>query len=362
LHTIYAALLAQLHLSQVHREALRTRGLTDDEIDRHEYRTLPRQGRAHLARELHERFGDMLLSVPGIILKPSKDGGAYVTIAGAVGLLIPVRNPAGNIVALQVRRDDPGDGPRYFYLSSAKYGGPGPGTPPHVPFGIQAQAEVVRLTEGVLKADVAFTLSGLSTIGTARVGNWKPGLDALRELGSKVVRVAFDADAWEKPAVARALVACAEAAVAAGLTVELERWLAIDGKGIDELLAAGKLPEIVVGEAATATIAEALAAATVGDPLPPPDPLDRLDTVLAGGAECVYRDRELLQALARLAEEDPADFACRRARLQCASARPSPGGAQVSIAQFPAALPSRRGRNAATVVRCRARRCPDSPR
>jgi hypothetical protein len=44
--------------------------------------------------------------------------------------------------------------------------------------------------------------------------------------------------------------------------------------------------------------------------------LERLDTVLADGAEAFFRDKELLEALARLAETDHAEFACVRAKVQ----------------------------------------------
>jgi hypothetical protein len=44
--------------------------------------------------------------------------------------------------------------------------------------------------------------------------------------------------------------------------------------------------------------------------------LERLDRVLDEGAESFFRDRELLEALARLAETDPPEFACVRAKLQ----------------------------------------------
>jgi hypothetical protein len=67
---------------------------------------------------------------------------------------VPCRDKAGRIAAVKVRSDNPGDGLRYSYLSSAKYSGPGPGAPIHVPLGVQAPAERVRLTEGELKADV----------------------------------------------------------------------------------------------------------------------------------------------------------------------------------------------------------------
>jgi len=325
LHHVYSALLAGLPLSGPHREALRHRGLSDSEIDRRQYGSLRVQGRARLAGELRERFGDGLLAVPGLVVKTSEDGRPYVTVAGSAGLLVPVRDVAGRVVALKVRADNPRpDAARYSYLSSAARGGPGPGAPAHVPLGVQAPAEVVRLTEGELKADVATALSGLPTVSAPGVANWRPALDALHELGAKTVRLAFDADALDNAHVARALADCSEALVAAGLAVELERWDNADGKskGIDDLLSAGKVAEVLTGEAARAATAEALATATAGEPPPPPDPLDGLDAVLAdGGAEALYRNGELLRALARLAEDDPAEFACRRAQLQRAGAR-----------------------------------------
>jgi hypothetical protein len=317
LHRAYSALLALLHLSRPHRDALRRRGLSDEEIDRRGYRTLPVRGRARLARDLREHLGDALLSVPGFVAKQGEGGRPYLTIAGAAGLLVPVRDPAGRVVALLVRRDDAGDGRgKYLYLSSARHGGPGPGAPPHVPLGIQAPAETARITEGPLKADVAAALSGLPTVGAAGLA-WRPALDVLQALGCKTARLAFDADALDNAHVARALAECCEAAAALGLAVELERWARADGKGIDDLLAAGKAPELLTGEAALAAVREALSAATAGEPPPAPDELDRLAEVLAaGGAPALFGDRPLLAALARLEAADPAAFAARRAALK----------------------------------------------
>lgn len=44
--------------------------------------------------------------------------------------------------------------------------------------------------------------------------------------------------------------------------------------------------------------------------------LGRLEELLTQGAEAFFHDRELLEALARLAETDPAEFACARAKIQ----------------------------------------------
>jgi hypothetical protein len=321
LNRAYTALLARLSLSSAHREALHGRGLPDEEIERRGYRTLPVQGRARHARALHEQLGDALLSVPGFAVKAGKDGQPYATIAGAAGLLVPVRDTAGRVVALKVRRDDGGTGPRYSYLSSTKHGGPGPGSPVHVPLGVTGPCPCVRVTEGELKGDVAAVLSGLPTVGVAGVASWRPVLDVVRELGCPALRLAFDLDARDKPQVARPLAALAGAAAAQGLAVELEHWPA-DHKGIDDALAAGAAVEVLTGDAARQAVADALTAATAGEAPPAPAALDRMDDVLAeGGAPALFRNDKLLAELAALAENDPAEFACRRAQLARAGIR-----------------------------------------
>jgi hypothetical protein len=64
LHRVYSALLAALPLSAAHGDSLRGRGLTDGEVERRGYRSFPVQGRARLARELRERFGDVSWACP----------------------------------------------------------------------------------------------------------------------------------------------------------------------------------------------------------------------------------------------------------------------------------------------------------
>jgi hypothetical protein len=64
--------------------------------------------------------------------------------------------------------------------------------------------------------------------------------------------------------------------------------------------------------------------------------LGRLDSVLAAGAEALFRDREIVEALARLAETDPPEFACVRAKVQ--KARVSLRDLDASIAPFRQAI------------------------
>jgi hypothetical protein len=106
-------LLEQLKLSDAHREALQARGLTGEAIDRAGYRTLSQARRRAYAGVLKKRHGDAVFTVPGFALRKN-----YLEIVGYDGLLVPIRDPAGRIIALKVRRDEPGEAPRYVFLSS----------------------------------------------------------------------------------------------------------------------------------------------------------------------------------------------------------------------------------------------------
>jgi hypothetical protein len=316
---MYSALLVRLSLSEAHRADLQRRGLPDAEIDRRGYRTLPMQGRSKLANKLREQFGDSVLSLPGLVTKEGTNG-RYLTLAGRAGLLVPVRNLGGQVIALLTRRDDANDGRgKYVYLSSVKHGGPGPGAPVHVPLGITAPTNIIRVTEGALKGDVAHALSGLPTIGLPGLSSWRPVLPILRGLGCRTVRLALDADAKDNATAARALEALARVLDAEGLAVELERWPE-QHKGIDDALAAGVAVEVLAGDVAQA-IAEIVAEGTVAEPPQEATALERLEDVLTKSSGALFEDRELLRALAQLAETDAAEYACRRARLGAAGVR-----------------------------------------
>lgn len=256
LDRVYRALLGLLGLSDAHRQALAERGLDAGSIVASEYRSLPRAGRAALARELLQRFPpELLLTVPGIQAREHR-GAPYLTIGGPAGLVVPVRDLTGRIAALKVRCDDPKDGPKYLYVSSAARGGPGPGAPVHVPLRSAKanSAPQVRVTEGELKADVATLLSGVPTISVPGVSAWRAALPVLADLAPQTVLLAFDADAESNPLVARAGVATARALVLEGYDVVVERWQGLLAKGIDDALAA-KLPiqRVAAGPAEAAT-------------------------------------------------------------------------------------------------------------
>ena len=145
-------------------------------------------------------------------------------IVGAAGLLIPVRNRSGEIIAIKVRRDSGCEGPKYVYLSSAKYGGASSGAPVHVSILPSIERTTCRVTEGELKADIATVLSGTLTVSLPGATNWKPVLPILKALKTTKVILAFDSDVNTNPHVARALVRLYRAIKDAGYTQEIETW------------------------------------------------------------------------------------------------------------------------------------------
>jgi hypothetical protein len=192
-----------------------------------------------------------------------------------------------------------------------------------------AEAERVRLIEGELKADLVQAVTSLPTISFPGATNWRLAIPVLKELCCRTAPLAFDADASDKPIVARSLSACADALREAGYSVEVERWNVVDGKGLDDLLANGKQPEVVTGDAAYSAIREILATATSEEEPGPPSELDRLQDVLAiGGAEALFLDKALMQSLANLRSTDLAGFFAVRAQI----------GKRVKLREFDTAL------------------------
>jgi putative DNA primase/helicase len=232
---VYARLLDCLSLADRHRADLRRRGLTDEQIDRAGYRTLPLQGRAELLRRLGEDFSaDLLLRTPGIWLD-----GQVLKLAGSPGLLIPVRNRGENVWGIAIRPDDPGEGRKYVWLSSGHKGGCRAVARPHVPMGTPATAETIRMTEGSLKADVAAVLdTALPCLGLPGLA-WRTVLPLLREMNVKTVRLAFDADRDRNHHVAAALAGAIAGLSTEGVAVLVEEWDGARGKGIDDALLVG---------------------------------------------------------------------------------------------------------------------------
>ena len=277
LHTAYSALLSGLSLSVGHQSALTRRGLTPEQVGRlrdvHQYRSHGLTGRAEAVAKLieagHERH---LPHVPGFVVKTNKNGRRYWTLAGSPGMLIPIRDVDGRIGGLKIRKDDASKGGKYAWLTSrknrdGKVCGVSPGAPVHVPMH-DRDRQSIRVTEGPLKADIATMLTGVLTLAIPGVGSWKRVGGVAESIGAKRITIAMDADAVRNVAVARAVEGLTINLPQHGFDVAVERWAEADGKGIDDLLLAGKSPDVVSGAAMhqwAGKIVEGASAGNAGD-------------------------------------------------------------------------------------------------
>ena len=238
-HEVYTEFLDSLTLSQEHRANVEARGLTEQQIDRMKLRTLPKGGRRQRANHIVNKHGrEKTLSVPGFVVRHYDDGNEYFTFAGSPGMLIPVRDEKGRIVALRVRRDSTKNGPKYLYVSSAKDGGPSPGAPIYFPQSVEI-GDVIGITEGEFKAEIASQNNGIPYIGIPGVTFHRAAVKWVQDHCVEHVRIAFDADATKKGAVAQCLTALYSQLKHVGLTVGIDVWDPIDGKGIDDVLTSG---------------------------------------------------------------------------------------------------------------------------
>jgi hypothetical protein len=244
---VYRDMLKHFTLTREHCLHLQGRGLSDSEIKRRGYKTLPSDPlkRQDTAWRLYQAYGEKVFSVPGVVKRKSKSGRDYVTIAGHSGILIPVRDLHGRIVALKVRVDNvQASGGKYFWLSSASNGGPSPGNPCHVPLlleGVQHAKDIIRITEGELKADIATVLDPkhVWTLSVPGVNAWNRALPILEELKPKKVLVAWDSDWKENEHIGATLVEFMRALKKKGFEVRAETWQAPNAsvpKGIDDAL------------------------------------------------------------------------------------------------------------------------------
>jgi copper chaperone CopZ len=219
---------------------LEARCLSDTLIASRLYASTPGAAEASgLCLHLAERFN--LHGLPGFY----REAGCWHLNTRHGGILIPVCDAKGRVVAIQIRRD--AAEPRYVWLSSS---GLLEGTSSSAPIHF-AQPDLARvtgravITEGPLKADIcAARLSGC-VIGIPGVSAFPSdvGESLRRDLeGLREVAIAYDADKREKQEVKQAIARLSASLKEAGIRAKVWDWDISEGKGLDDyLLARGKL-------------------------------------------------------------------------------------------------------------------------
>ncbi|MHB8927798.1 MAG: DUF3854 domain-containing protein [Bacillota bacterium] len=242
----YHALLSVLVLSSEHREHLLSRGLSAAQVSALAYRTMPKAGRTRIAERVSAVAGEVA-GVPGFYLY--KEG--VWCLAGPPGILVPVRDFEGRIHGVQIRRTGEIEGPRYVWLSSQgddRRPRPG-GTPAKATYHVAGATLTGRvwITEGPIKADISAMLLGETVIAVPGVNAWEGSglLDALKKHTVTEAVIAFDADLATNKWVTRSAWKLYRTLRRSGITARFADWDPEDGKGLDDLLVAGKKPKVL---------------------------------------------------------------------------------------------------------------------
>ena len=261
---VYNELLEELELSKFHKENLLKRGLSEEQIEHFKYRSFPQVGSSTIAKKIIFNTGvthelvkhDPIYQIPGFY-----DFGDKVRmVKRKQGILIPVVTRHGKISGFQIRFNDLSkkatqeqieNFKRYSWFSSTeKETGvsiTGIENVHYVGFDFESKItpEVVNITEGCLKADIAYALSGkpfISLMGVSNQGQLKEELVYLKEHGTKQINICFDMDYRDKPEVKKALTNVIEKITNVGLSYQTIKWPS-DWKGIDDFLLARKLAQ-----------------------------------------------------------------------------------------------------------------------
>jgi len=230
LHAIYSRLLSLLSLEPSHRADLRRRGLSNAEIERIGFASMPsRQDAVAVVEHLAPLD---LEGAPGFF----REAGRCQMVNYDNRYFVPYRDVRGRIVGMQLKEINK----KYIWFSSLERpGGTGSGSPLHF-----ARPELINdeilLTEGALKASVISYFTHSPVIAAAGVQIFPS--DFAQTLKAEFpqlrrVTVTFDSDLFEKHQVFAALERLITQLERARFNVRVRTWA--DGfKGYDDYLAA----------------------------------------------------------------------------------------------------------------------------
>ena len=227
----YSALLSKLTLAQDHRENLRGRGLTDNDIERCGYKSTPAFGTEMIAKKLQTE-GLYLSGVPGFY---RTEQGAWTFVSECRGILIPVRDIQGRIQGLQIRRDNVKKRKFRWFSSTDRRDGCRAESWTHLAGNVRGK---ILLTEGPMKADVIYALTGVSVLavpGVNALTQLEKTLEQMHEEGLREIKTAFDMDLRTNPHVQEAYQKLLELLKAMGFRYGTYLW---DEryKGLDDYL------------------------------------------------------------------------------------------------------------------------------
>ena len=237
-----------------HRKYLNGRGITDAEIDRFGYFSMPGKEIIPILQRRLKNLGydeDDLLGIPGFY-QWKETGKIDMPVYDGIG--IPIRNVDEQIVALQIRKDKAKEGDsRYCYFSSSFANSPawavncrygcGPSQTAGFLPGTKEEFKGVLITEGFFKAAQWVLWKESPAITIQGVNNTKDVLPMLESL-PMVENVLFAYDMEENVNTEKAAQKLNSQIKEAGYRTYFLKWDEKDGKGLDDVILNGKADTI----------------------------------------------------------------------------------------------------------------------
>jgi len=260
----YSRFLEELTLEDEDRENLKARGFTDEAIESLGYKTFPAYEKGNyfeICRRM-QADGISLKGIPGFYMSKKGD---WTFAQLTKGVIMPCRDAANRIQALQIRKRDSlrrvieGDleAKCGWFSSKGRKNGCGSGAPVHfacdwvwkgknfTPYFDQKKEGAKKgfaLTEGIMKADLCHMFKPdiplIAVPGVDAVKDLEPILQWLHKKGVEVILHAYDMDYKTNPNVKVAMEKTEKLIKNCGLAYKAANWnttAVIDGKKYDVL-------------------------------------------------------------------------------------------------------------------------------
>lgn len=253
-HSIYTTYIKALGLKDSERMDLLKRGLNEEQINRAQYSTKQINTALDTSNALGilKTTGVNLDNVPGFFVDDKTGHNDQCKVSG---LTIPVRDMNGHIASLLIRNDKAKvdkDGKlknKYLPFSSAgKTKGNKVRQTTHCPIvkgkARECDSTSIRITEGVLKSDVATALGDKYCLGMQGLNIQDDLPVILVELEIQELIISIDAGEDDSFDILRCKARLIKICRDIGIDFKIECWDAKFGKGIDDVLKSGNADKI----------------------------------------------------------------------------------------------------------------------
>lgn len=255
LNAFYSEYLDRLTLNNNHKNDLLRRGLTETQIVKLKYKSVPRYSDTELAmltQQIINKLGKEPVGIPGFYKKTIQNKDFWIpSIPKENGYYIAVRNADGLICGMQLRMDVKSKNKYKAFSSNPSYdifSNGGTASTQYIHFScpinlldnrwLEKLNYTVYLTEGPLKGQIASCLSNkvfIATQGVCGTSHLAEAIEAVKKRGFKRIVTCLDMDKNDNSMVAQALDKITSYIESTGLEVVDFNWNP-QYKGIDDYL------------------------------------------------------------------------------------------------------------------------------